>query len=148
MAIIHNKIVINASPEQVWNALADPAKLDQFDPIVKKSKLISSLTSGLGAERHCDTTTGWFKDKITVWQPYEKLSFQLTDCNQPMKRLQHSYTLVKNGNTTEVNQVMDYTMKFGIIGKLLDVLVGKRTSDKQIKMFFVGLKEYVEKHKN
>jgi len=39
-------------------------------------------------------------------------------------------------------------MKFGIVGKLLDALVGKRQSDKQIKLFFNGLKEYVEKNRS
>lgn len=145
MAIIHNKITIKATPEQVWSVLADPARLDQYDPVTKKSELISKLTSGLGAERKCETATGWFKDKITEWQPYEKLTFTLTGCNQPMKNLVHSYTLRKVGNETEVSQIMNYTMKFGIIGKLLDVLIGKRQSDKQIKLFFNGLKEYVEK---
>jgi len=43
---------------------------------------------------------------------------------------------------------MNYTMKFGIIGKLMDALMGKRQSDKQIKLFFKGLKEYVEENKN
>jgi len=148
MATIYNKILINASPEEVWKILADPARLDQYDPVTKKSELISRIIAGLGTERKCETANGWFKDKITEWQPFEKLTFTLTGCNQPMKSLTHSYTLKKTGNQTEVSQVMEYTMKFGIIGKLLDALVGKRTSDKQIKKFFHGLKEYVEKNKN
>jgi len=144
MATIHNKISINATPEEVWSVLADPSRLDQYDPVTKKSELISKIATGLGAERKCETATGWFKDKITEWQPYEKLTFTLTGCSQPMKSLTHSYTLEKNGNQTEVIQVMKYTMKFGIIGKLMDALMGKRESDKQIKKFFKGLKEYVE----
>jgi hypothetical protein len=65
-----------------------------------------------------------------------------------MKSLTHSYTLEKKGDQTEVSQVMKYTMKFGIIGKLMDTLMGKRESDKQIKKFFKGLKDYVEKNMN
>ena len=147
MATIYNKITINASPEEVWNVLADPARLDQYDPVTKKSELISKIATGLGAERKCETSTGWFKDKITEFQPNERLAFTLTGCNQPMKSLNHSYTLKKIGNQTEVSQVMKYTMKFGIIGKLMDALMGKRQSDKQIKLFFNGLKEYIEKNK-
>ena len=147
MATIYNKITINASPEEVWNVLADPARLDQYDPVTKKSELISKIVSGLGAERKCETSTGWFKDKITEFQPCERLAFTLTGCNQPMKSLNHSYALKKIGNQTEVRQVMKYTMKFGIIGKLMDALMGKRQSDKQIKLFFNGLKEYIEKNK-
>lgn len=147
MATIYNKIIINANPQEVWDVLADPARLDQYDPVTKKSELISKITNGLGAERKCETATGWFKDKITEYQPYERLTFTLTGCNQPMKNLEHSYTLRKVGNQTEVSQVMKYTMKFGLFGKLLDALIGKRQSDKQIKLFFTGLKEYVEKNK-
>lgn len=65
-----------------------------------------------------------------------------------MKSLVHSYTLKKMGNQTEVSQVMQYTMKFGIAGKILDFVIGKRQSDKQIKLFFKGLKEYVETGKH
>jgi carbon monoxide dehydrogenase subunit G len=148
MATIYNKITINASPEEIWNILADPARLDQYDPVTKKSELISKIANGLGAERKCETATGWFKDKITEFNPYERLTFTLTGCNQPMKSLTHSYTLKKIGNKTEVSQVMKYTMKFGIIGKLMDALIGKRQSDKQIKLFFNGLKEYVEKNRS
>jgi ligand-binding SRPBCC domain-containing protein len=148
MATIYNKITINASPEEIWNVLADPARLDQYDPVTKKSELISKIANGLGAERKCETATGWFKDKITQFQPYERLAFTLTGCNQPMKSLNHFYTLKKIGNQTEVSQVMKYTMKFGIIGILMDALIGKRQSDKQIKLFFKGLKEYVERNKN
>lgn len=145
MATIYNKITMNASPEEIWNVLADPARLDQYDPVTKKSELISKLTTGLGAERKCETATGWFMDKITDFQPYERLTFTLTGCSQPMKSLTHSYSLKKVGDQTEVSQVMQYTMKLGIIGKLIDALIGKRQSDKQIKLFFKGLKDYVEK---
>ncbi len=148
MATLYNKITINASPEEVWNVLADPARLEHYDPIVKTSRLMSTLTTGPGAERHCETVSGWFKDKITEWLPHERLTYTLTGCNQPMKNLTHSYTIKKIDNQTEVRQVMNYTMKFGVIGKLMDILMGKRESDKQIKKFFKGLKEYVEKNKN
>lgn len=148
MATIYNKITINASSEVIWNVLADPARLDQYDPVTKKSELVSEIANGLGAERKCETATGWFKDKITEYVPYERLTFTLTGCNQPMKSLTHSYTLKKIGNQTEVSQVMKYTMKFGIIGKLMDAIIGKRQSDKQIKLFFKGLKDYIEKNKN
>ena len=146
MATLYNSIIIQASSEQIWNILADPARLDQYDPVTKKSELISKIITGLGAERKCETAAGWFKDKITEWQPHEKLTFTLTGCSQPMKSLEHSYTLRKVGNQTEVSQVMKYTMKFGLLGKLLDALIGKRQSDKQIKLFFQGLKKYVEKN--
>jgi len=145
MTTLYNRINIRATPEQVWHVLADPARLDQYDPIVRKSTLISALTTGIGVERRCETTTGWFTDKVSEWRPFEKLTFVLTGCNQPMKNLEHAYTLTGIGDQTEVTQVMKYTMKFGFLGLVLDAVAGRRTSDKQIKKFLLGLKSYTEK---
>ena len=41
MAIIHNEITVNASIDAVWVMLVNPELLDQYDPTVKKSTLIS-----------------------------------------------------------------------------------------------------------
>lgn len=145
MSTIHNKITINASPKEVWEVLANLEILDAYDPVVAKSSLISEKKEGVKAQRHCDTADGgWFKEEVTEWQPYEKLTFTLFGCNQPMKSLSHSYTLKDLGSATEVKQVMQYTMKFGLLGKAMDVLMVRRISDKQIKLFFEGLKKYVE----
>ena len=35
-------------------------------------------------------------------------------------------------------------MKFGFVGKIMDVMVGKKMADKQVKLFFSGLKKYAE----
>jgi hypothetical protein len=39
---------------------------------------------------------------------------------------------------------MQYTVKFGLLGKLLDAMMIKKQSDTGIKKFFAGLKSYVE----
>jgi hypothetical protein len=41
---------------------------------------------------------------------------------------------------------MEYTVKFGWLGKLLDALVIRKQSDAGIKKFFAGLKSYTETH--
>ena len=42
-------------------------------------------------------------------------------------------------------QVMEYQIKFGLLGKVLDSLVIRKQYDKGIKGFFMGLKTYAEK---
>ena len=39
---------------------------------------------------------------------------------------------------------MEYTVKSGVLGKLLDALMIRKQSDAGIKKFFVGLKSYTE----
>lgn len=148
MTTLQNEITINASVEKLWEILADASILDQYDPTVKKCTLISSNKSGIDAKRKVDMLDGknWFEEKITVYEPYKALSFQLTDCSFPIKGLKHSYSFEKVGTQTKVKQSMEYTVKFGLLGKLLDSIMIRKQSDQGIKKFFAGLKQYAEKN--
>jgi len=148
MATIKNEIIVNADIEKVWNILTDVELLDKYDPTVKKSTLISTNKTGIGAKRKVDMLDGknWFEEKVTVQKPNEALTFELTDCSFPIKNLKHSYSFEKAGNQTKVKQVMEYTVKFGLLGKLLDSMMIRKQSDSGIKKFFVGLKSYAERN--
>ncbi|MDZ4716150.1 MAG: SRPBCC family protein [Cytophagales bacterium] len=147
MTTIHNEITINASVDKVWQLLTDLEMLDKFDPTVKKSTLVSTEKTGLGAKRKVLMLDGknWFEENITVYKPNEALAYQLTDCSFPINGLKHSYSFEKVGEQTNVKQVMEYTVKFGLFGKLLDALMIRKQTEGGIKQFFVGLKSYAEK---
>jgi ribosome-associated toxin RatA of RatAB toxin-antitoxin module len=148
MATIYNEITVNASLDKVWSLLTDLELLDHYDPTVRKSTLLTTVKTGLGAKRKVLMRDGknWFNEKVTVFEPNEALTYQLTECSFPIKGLQHSYTFEKVGNQTKVKQVMQYTVKFGLFGKFLDAVMIHKQSDTGIKKFFAGLKSYVETH--
>ena len=148
MAIIHNEVTVNASIDKLWNILTDLELLDRYDPAVKKATLASAEKTGMGAKRKVDMLDGknWFEEKITVFKPNDALTYQLTDCSFPIKGLKHSYSFEQIGHQTKVKQVMEYTVKFGLLGKLLDGLMIRKQSDSGIKKFFAGLKSYAEAH--
>jgi ligand-binding SRPBCC domain-containing protein len=147
MAIIHNEITIQAPLEKVWRVLTTPEALDRYDPTVKKSSLISIRKSDLGAKRRVEMADGknWFEEEITEFKPTEALTYTLTACSFPVHKLKHTYSFQQSGDTTKVIQVMEYTVKFGLLGKLLDAIMIRKQSDEGIKKFFSGLKSYVEK---
>src|SRR5882672_5267381 len=105
--------------------LTDLELLEKYDPTVKKSTLLSSEKTGIGAKRKVLMLDGknWFDEKVTVFKPNEALTFQLTDCSFPIEALTHSYNFEKKGEQTKVKQVMQYRVKYGLLGKLLDVLM-------------------------
>lgn len=148
MATIHNEITVNAPVEKIWEALTNIELLGKYDPTVKKSTALSENKSGLNAKRKVLMLDGknWFDEKVTVFKPNEALTYQLTDCSFPIAGLKHSYSFEKVGNQTKVKQVMEYTVKFGWLGKLLDSLMIRKQSDTGIKKFFAGLKSYAETH--
>ena len=86
----------------------------------------------------------WFEEECTNWKPHEELSYELTACSFPVDKLSHTYTFESHKNNTIVRQVMQYKVKFGAWGKLLDVLIIRKKSDSGIKKFFTGLKKFTE----
>ena len=142
MATILNEVLINTTPDKVWSILSDLELLEKYDPTVKKSTLISDGKIGIGAKRKVDMLDGknWFEEKITVFKPNEALTYELTACSFPIHQLHHSYSFEKTDTQTKVKQVMEYTVKFGMFGKLLNRLMIRRQSDKGIKKFLAGLK--------
>lgn len=147
MATIYNEITISAEKDKIWGMLSNLELLEKYDPTVKKSVAISPQKTGIDAKRKVDMVDGknWFEERITEFDPGKALAFELTACSFPIEKLKHSYSFEQVGNQTKVKQVMDYTVKFGLFGKLLDALMIKKQSDAGIKKFMFGLKTISEK---
>jgi ligand-binding SRPBCC domain-containing protein len=145
MTVLENSIRIDAPPEKVWSVLASLDLLDRYDPGVKKSEIVTSSREGPGSARRCELKPGgWFKEKVADWTPNESLSFELFECTLPVRRLKHSYKLTPDGSGTIVRQRMEYELKFGAIGRLMDAMMVRKKWDAGIKGFFGALKQYVE----
>jgi ligand-binding SRPBCC domain-containing protein len=145
MTVLENTIRINASPERVWSALASLDALQQYDPGISRSTVVSTLTEGLGAARQCDLVPGgWFKEKVIEWRRGEAIAFELYECTLPVRRLKHRYTLVVDSGGTIVKQRMEYELKFGPLGRLMDAVMVRRKWNAGIVGFLAGLKNYVE----
>jgi ligand-binding SRPBCC domain-containing protein len=148
MTTLYNEITIDAPIEKIWEALAGIENLEKFDPAVKKSTALTEEKNGIGAIRKVDMPDGknWFKEKVVACEPYEALTYQLTDCSFPIDGLQHSYSFEKIDNQIKVKQIMQYSVKFGLLGKLLDRLVIRKQTNGGIYKFFEGLKSFTEKN--
>ncbi len=148
MTVLHNEITIAAPMERIWAALANLEELEKYDPTVRRSTATTPSKSGLGSARRVEMRDGknWFEEKCTVLQPHEALAYELTACSFPVHGLQHTYRFEKTGDgKITVRQVMQYRMKFGFLGKILDALLVRKQSDRGIKAFMAGLKSFTEK---
>jgi ribosome-associated toxin RatA of RatAB toxin-antitoxin module len=146
MTTLYNDITINASMEKIWNALSNIEELEKYDPTVKKSTAFSDIKYGTGAIRKVDMKDGknWFKEQVTVWEPNKALTYELTACSFPVHALKHSYSFEQTGQQIKVKQVMEYQVKYGLLGRILDILMIRKQSDTGIKKFMAGLKSYAE----
>lgn len=145
MTVLENSIRIDAPLDRVWSVLASLDALDRYDPGIKKSEVVSPSKEGLGSARRCDLTPGgWFKERVVAFEPNESLAFELFECTLPVRRLRHSYTLTNDDGATLVQQRMEYELKFGPLGRLMDAMMVRKKWEAGVKGFFAGLKHYVE----
>ena len=147
MTTLTNEIIIDAPIEKIWDALSNIEELDRYDPTVNKSEVLSPQKNGIGARRKVRMKDGknWFEEECTVWKTNESLTYELTACSFPVHNLKHTYSFDRIENKIKVKQQMNYQMKFGILGKILDAAMAKRQSNKGIRQFLDGLKMYTEK---
>jgi len=146
MTTLSNEITINAPMDKIWAALTNIEELEKYDPTVKKSTAISSHKSGMGALRKVDMLDGknWFEEKITAFEPNKTLRYELTNCSFPVNKLKHTYSFDDTNGQTTVKQKMEYEMKYGFLGRMMDALMVRKQFNSGIKKFFSGLKAYVE----
>ena len=86
------KIEIAALPEQVWPFVVGFSDLPEPDPWYFKLGIAYPRRAtidgnGPGAVRHCEFSTGPFVEPITVWQPPERLAFDVASQPPPMHEL-------------------------------------------------------------
>jgi uncharacterized protein YndB with AHSA1/START domain len=146
VTVLETAIEIAAPPDRVWRVLGTLDALERYDPGVTRSQITSDARTGIGATRRCDLKPGgWFRERVTVWEPACSLGFELVDCTLPVKRLRHDYTLTSMEGGTRVQQRMEYRLKFGPLGSLLDAAIVRRRWRAGVTLFLRGLKQLAER---
>lgn len=92
MTTLTNSISIDAPLTRVWAILANLAELADYDPTVRAAQVSSTAGTGVGSSRKVTMKDGkhWFEERVTTFQPSAAVAFELTSCNFPISRLNHS----------------------------------------------------------
>lgn len=145
MTQLHHEIYINASPEKVWAALANLEAVGKYNPLVTETYITTTKQRGIGAVRHCEfTPKGFAKERVTDWEEGMLLGIETTESSFPMKICRWKTHLSPQGGGTLVSQDLEYSMKFGLLGQLMNTLIMKKKYNSILGDIFVGLKKYVE----
>ncbi|MCI0694137.1 SRPBCC family protein [candidate division KSB1 bacterium] len=145
MTTLHHEVKINAAPEKVWNVLANLEAVQYYNPLVAKTRYTSENREGVGASRHCDfKPKGFSKERITDWIPARLLGMEVVESSFPMTFTRWKTHLVAEGGGTRVTQDLEYGMKLGLLGELLNKLMMKKKYDGILAEIFTGLKNHVE----
>ena len=146
MTQLNHEIRIAAPPGKVWAVLADLEAVSHYNPGVKHARYTSSVREGVGASRHCDLNQkGWVKERVIAWEPRKAMTMELYESQWPLKFMRWRTAIAPDGMGTRVTQEMEYQVKFGLLGRLMDKLIMQRKLDQTLARVFISLKRFVEK---
>ena len=86
--IIESTIIIDAAPDEVWNAMIEFDHVNGPKPLLMQMGLPipQSCTirgSGVGSERICHFNSGFIRERVTRWQPPQHLEFDVEEVRLP-----------------------------------------------------------------
>lgn len=147
MTTLRNHVHIDAPVEEVWNVLADFGGIAAFNPGVVKSRSLGSANSGRGAERQCDLDAkSYIRERIVDWHDGKDLTLEIYEGKgtPPFKDASTTFTVTTSGTGTRVSSILQYRIKGGPLGRLLDRLVVSRKFAPAMVGVLAGLKRHVE----
>lgn len=146
MSQVSGQTRINAPAEKVWATLADLAAVQNYSPGVAKSYYTSDDKEGVGARRHCDLQNpgGWVEERVTEWDQGNTMTIEIYESNAPLKTAFAHFTLTPGEQETTVDFDIEYQMKFGPIGALMDAIMVRSQFQNSVRSVLAGLKHHVE----
>lgn len=116
---------IDAPVEVVWEVLDDYGAIERWSPGVKRSRLTSTGSVGVGTTRHCDFAFGGAIERIDVYEPNRRMTVNLVETFKlPMSGAVVDFRLRPVDTATELTFHYSYTPN--LMGRLLATLLGKR----------------------
>lgn len=146
MTELNHQITINAPAEKTFEVLSNLESVQHYNPGVVTANYVSGSRTGVGAARECDLgKDGKIKERVTGFKENEYISMELYEHNWPLEYMKWDTQVQPAGNSSIVSQKMQYKMKFGLIGSLLDNLFMKKKLDSTMNSVFSSMKDYIEK---
>ena len=147
MTNIQREIKIDASKAKVWAIVANLGAVQEYHPAVSKSYYTSTATEDVGASRVCELLPmGKVEETAISWNEGESYKLNVTPIEKmpPFKHAVGEIKLVGDENSTTASFSVDYQLKFGAIGSMMDSLMIRQQFEKLIPAVLAGLKHHAE----
>ena len=145
MPKIYASIVIDAPREKVWEVLGDFTCVAAYSPDVRSARVVSKNGTGEGATRRLELNRqGYVEERVTTWSEGQGFSVSVIGQRSPLRQSSRRWWLARQGNGTEVTLEVNYQLKYGPIGALLDLISTRRALRGASDRSLSGLKYHVE----
>ena len=148
MTTIHHEVQANCPPERVWALLSDLEAVQRYNPTVRTATVRGARRTGVGAERACELVPkGRVVERVTHWEDGRAVGLEVAESDWPIHFMRWVTRLEPAGATTRITQSLEYKVKFGPVGWLLDNLVMKRKLTSTLDKVFASLVKQAEGRK-
>ena len=148
MTTIHHEVQANCPPEKVWALLSDLEAVQRYNPTVRTATVRGARRTGVGAERTCELVPkGRVVERVTHWEDGRAIGLEVADSDWPIHFMRWVTRIEPAGATTRITQSLEYKVKFGPVGWLLDNLVMKRKLTSTLDEVFASLVKHAEGRK-
>ena len=145
MTTIHHEAQANCPPERVWALLSDLEAVRRYNPTVRTAAVQGLRRTGVGAVRACDLVPkGRVVERVTHWEDGRAVGIELAESDWPIHFMRWITRVEPAGNSTQIKQSLEYKVKFGPLGWLLDNLVMKRKLTSTLDDVFASLVKHAE----
>jgi hypothetical protein len=145
MTTIRHDVRAACSPERVWALLADLEAVQHYNPGVRRAVIESSQRRGIGALRSCELVPkGRVVERVTHWEDGRAVGLEVTESDWPIHFMRWVTRLEPTSGGTRITQSLEYAVKFGPLGRLLDSLVMKRKLTAALDGVFASLVKRAE----
>ena len=148
MTTIHHEVQANCPPERVWALLSDLEAVQRYNPTVRAAAVQGTRRTGVGAERSCDLVPkGRVVERVTHWEDGRAVGIEVAESDWPIHFMRWITRVEPAGSSTLITQSLEYKVKFGPLGWLLDNLVMKRKLTSTLDEVFASLVKHAEGRK-
>lgn len=118
MAEHSTSITINATPEEIWEVLADFATISTWVPMIQHSCSLNGQTSGIGACRRVQIAQQALVETVTVWEPNAAVAYTIEGMPPIVGTATNTWTMQPHANGTLVKLTTEIPSAWNPIQRL------------------------------
>jgi hypothetical protein len=145
MTALRHDIRANCAPGKVWALLGDLEVVQRYNPTVRAASIEGERRSGVGAMRSCELVpSGRIVERVTHWEDGRAVGLEVAESDWPIHFMRWVTRIEPDGDGTRITQELEYKVKFGPVGWLLDRLVMRRKLRATLDSVFASLVRQAE----
>jgi hypothetical protein len=140
MTTLRHEIDAPCPPQRIWSLLADLEAVEKYNPGVREAKIRGAQRTGIGATRVCELVPkGRVVERVTHWEEGRVLGLEVAESDWPIHFMRWVTRVEPSAAGTRITQQLEYRVKFGPLGWLLDRLAMERKLRTSLDGIFASL---------